>query len=435
MDHCRVDALSTIASVQDARGDQSTIQLPSAVYRVPSRNGFQSPAMRMSAERAGSRLKVVQVSFHFDAQQRNAETLLEVWPTLRGVAAGVANAGVDVTIVQAAARRETLTRDGVTFHFIQDPGILPGPVIDRLPSLRLPRRIVRLVASLDPDVVHLHGFIHPVGIWFLSRALREVPVLVQDHASRAPAGWRRHVLRIACSGLGGVVFTARQQATPFVHAGVWSHRLPVFEAIEGSSAFSPGDQVTARRETGLRGDPCLFWSGHLSAGKDPLTMLDAFSRAAPRLPDARLWCCFGTAPLGVAVEQRIAEDEILRARVTLVGQRPHREMEQLFRAADLYLQTSRFEGSGYSLIEALSCGTPAVVTDIPATRRIVNDGVVGALCPVGDAAAFSDAIVAWAGRDRGQDRRAARAWFEAELSFDAIGRQLRAAYEAVARPR
>jgi glycosyltransferase involved in cell wall biosynthesis len=71
-----------------------------------------------------------------------------------------------------------------------------------------------------------------------------------------------------------------------------------------------------------------------------------------------------------------------------------------------------------------------LVTDIPATRQIV--GPVGSLTPVGDTRSLGEAIVAWAARDQAPLRHAARARFDEVLTFDAIGRQLRSAYEALA---
>jgi glycosyltransferase involved in cell wall biosynthesis len=158
-------------------------------------------------------------------------------------------------------------------------------------------------------------------------------------------------------------------------------------------------------------------------------VLAAFGRAAPALPDARLWCCYQRAPLLGAVRRAIADSPALRGRVTLLGARPHAEMQDLFRAADFHVQASHHEGSGYSVIEAMACGTPPLVTDLPSFRRIV-DGA-GSLTPVGDGLALAASMVAWADRDPLARRRAARARFDEALSYTTIGRELRAAYEAL----
>jgi glycosyltransferase involved in cell wall biosynthesis len=376
-------------------------------------------------------LRAVQVNFHADERGRDAEELLRAWPTLHGVAAGVARAGVETTVVQAAAARQTLRRDDVTYEFV--PDMAPTATSRRLRRLVRPGRMIDCVRSSMPDVVHVHGFAYPLSVWYLARALRHVPVIVQDHMSLPPRGARRLAWRQAYSSLSAATFTSREQAVPFVAAGVLDARLPIREVIEGSSSFAPGDMWDARRTTGLAGDPCILWTGHLNANKDPLTALEAFRLAAPQLPDARLWCCFGDAPLREEVERRIAGSEVLRERVTLLGRRPHEEMESLFRAADLFVQMSHREGSGYSVLEALSCGTPPLVTDIAPFRRIV--GGAGSLSAVGDAHALAAAMVAWGRGDRASQRRGAHERFELALSFDVIGRELRTVYEELVESR
>ena len=305
----------------------------------------------------------------------------------------------------------------MVYYFVDDTSRRPARVFDR-------------VASLAPDVVHVQGLAFPRATRPLSRAVPGVPILVQDHGSVVPTGWRASAWRLAHSPIAGVAFTSREQATPWKRAKVLRADLPVFEVLESSSDFTPGDREDARRATGMSGDPCLLWTGRLDANKDPLTMLAAFELAATKLPDARLWCCFGDAPLLAAVQERIAHSAVLRERVVMLGTRPHDELEMRFRAADFFVQTSHREGSGYSLLEAMACGTTPLVTDIPAMRAIV--GGAGSLTPVGDASALAEAIVAWAARDRAALRRATRARFDGALTFEAIGRQLRGAYESLA---
>ena len=364
-----------------------------------------------------SPLRVVHVSFHLDAERRGAELLLAAWPTLSAVAIAAAAAGCDVTVVQSAHRTETVERGGVAFRFVGDAG-------------RVHSQVIRRVALLRPDVVHVQGFVAARWMQALARALPGVPLLVQDHGSVPPTGWRRWAARLAYGCLAGVAFTARDQALPWKRAKILREDLPVFEVLEGSSAFTPGDRDTARRATGMFGDPCLFWTGRLDANKDPMTMLSAFEQAALRLPDARLWCCYGEAPLLSAVQRRVAASRVLADRVVLLGTRPHDELEHRYRAADFFVQASHREGSGYSLLEAMACGVTPLVTDIPAARAIVD--AAGSLTPVGDPDALGDAIVAWSSRDGASLRSAARARFDEALTFETIGRQLRHAYESLA---
>jgi glycosyltransferase involved in cell wall biosynthesis len=238
--------------------------------------------------------------------------------------------------------------------------------------------------------------------------------------------WRRG---LACAS--GIAFCAREQARPFVNAGLVGAHTRVYEIPESTSRFAPGDGGEARRLTGVQGDPALLWVGHFDANKDPLAVLEGVSAASRALPGLRLYCCFGTAPLLKPVKERIASDPTLGERVTLLGRVPHERVEQLMRAADIFVLGSHREGSGYSLIEALACGLPPVVTDIPSFRSLTGAGAVGMLWPCGDARALAAALQSVAPRAGGDTRAAVRAHFERELSFDSLGAKLAAMYADV----
>jgi glycosyltransferase involved in cell wall biosynthesis len=160
-------------------------------------------------------------------------------------------------------------------------------------------------------------------------------------------------------------------------------------------------------------------------------VLAGISAAVRELPALQLWCCFGQAPLLSDVRDRIGNDPQLTGRVHLLGRVPHEKIEQLMRAADIFVLGSHREGSGGALLEALACGLPPVVTDIPSFRMLTGDGKVGALWPCNQAPQLRDALQSIATRPRRETRVAVRKYFERELSIEAVGRRLLAAYETL----
>jgi len=112
----------------------------------------------------------------------------------------------------------------------------------------------------------------------------------------------------------------------------------------------------------------------------------------------------------------------------LLGEVPHSQVELLMSAADLYVSASHREGSGYALIEALACGLPPVVSDIPSFRALTAGGSIGDLWPCGNASELADRLINAAARPRQATRAQVREHFTRELSFDAVGRKLAAAY-------
>ena len=374
----------------------------------------------MSTPESGQAMHVAQISFFCDPARRLPGQLLEAWPSLVDVAEAAAGAGARVSVIQASTHTSTVVHNGVAYYFLPFGRMALGrPDEDSLRAL---------LATLSPDVAHVQGLGFVDDVLALSAIAPRLPILLQDHADRLPRPWRRRSWRSAIATSEAVSFSSRAQADPFRRAGLLGESTRVVEIPECPSRFSPGDQAAARAATGLGGDPCLLWVGRLDRNKDPQTVLAGVSHAAQCLPHLRLWCCYGTAPLLSQVQRQIARDPLLAPRVRLLGSVAHERIEQLMRAADIFVLGSHHEGSGYSLIEALACGLPPVVTDIPSFRTLTDGGAAGALWPCGDSGALAAALVSLATKPRPQLRAAARAHFERELSLEAVGRKLCAVY-------
>jgi glycosyltransferase involved in cell wall biosynthesis len=368
-------------------------------------------------------LHVAHVGFFDDPRRRPGEQLLEDWPTLVDVAECARAAGVRVSVVQACAHLRTVHRNGIDYHFLPWHGPAAAGIGQGAWAV--------LIRNLRLDLIHVHGLDFSRETLALAELAPGVPIVAQDHASRPPRPWRRAIWRRCASRLAGVLFCSREQARPFLARGLLD-RTPIYEIPESTSRFAPAAHWPVQRAERLPGDPAALWVGHLDRNKDPLAVLDGISRAARELPGLALHCCFGRAPLLKAVQRRIASDPMLRGRVHLLGRVPHERIERLMRAADLFVLGSHREGSGYALIEALACGLPPVVTDIPSFRALTAGGAVGALWPLGDSGALAEALISLAPRLGCAMRADVRAHFDRELSLPAVGAKLAATYEAAA---
>ena len=100
----------------------------------------------------------------------------------------------------------------------------------------------------------------------------------------------------------------------------------------------------------------------------------------------------GSGSLTSRLQKMIRKAE-LENRVYFPGQLKQDLLPNYYRAADLYVSASRSDGSSVSLMEALACGLPALVSDIPGNREWVELGEEGWLFPLEDEAALADCIV------------------------------------------
>ncbi|HEX7813540.1 glycosyltransferase family 4 protein [Dyella sp.] len=340
------------------------------------------------------------------------------WPSLADIADAAAAGGTRVSVIQAAAREEHIVRNGIDYHFT--PQGLGTSAATRA------RGYATLLTRMRPDVLHVHSIAAAEDAYAITRELPRLPVLLQDHADAVPRWWRRLRWRRWLGAAAAISFTAPELADRFVRAGLIAPRTKRLAVPESSSRFMRGDQVAARRELGLHGDPCVAWVGHLQTGKDPLTVLEGVARTAERLPGLQLWCAYGQAPLLAEVRERLTGDPRLAGRVHLMGKLDHAKVETLLRGADLFVAGSHAESCGYALLEALACGVAPVVTDIPSFRRLTGDGRVGRLWRRGDPAALADALLHVAANL--PSKQSVRDHFDAELSFTALGRHWAHAY-------
>ncbi len=81
-------------------------------------------------------------------------------------------------------------------------------------------------------------------------------------------------------------------------------------------------------------------------------------------------------------------------RVTFGGQISQIDLPAWYHMADLYISPSHVDGSSVSLMEALACGLPCLVSDIPANKEWVFEGVNGWLFRDGDSDQLAEKILA-----------------------------------------
>jgi glycosyltransferase involved in cell wall biosynthesis len=134
--------------------------------------------------------------------------------------------------------------------------------------------------------------------------------------------------------------------------------------------------------------PIIISAGELGARKDYPTLLRAFARLRSRRPCRLIIIGRGKqreSLLQLAGELGIAEDVDLPGFVDS----PYPYMAH----ADLFAFSSRWEGLGLVLVEALALGTNVVSTDCPSgPAEILQQGRFGTLVPVGDDEAMADAL-------------------------------------------
>ena len=382
---------------------------------------------------ATQRLHVISVFYDYAPNIDSHLQFLERYSTVGPWAQALREMGVQITIASRFLTDLVSHADGIKFHFCSDR------YGNRLRRWQIPSQFHSLVGevaskvALDTGVVvHAHGLFHPLQIKILRRLLPDhVPIIVQHHAEHP---WRSLIRPMQRSGLraaDGFFFSATELASSWTQQRLIGMGQKIFPIMEGSSSFRPSDRTAARQRTQLSGDPVVLWVGRLISLKDPLTVLEGFECLLQQLPRARLYMAYTADDLLPAVRARISSRPELSASVTLLGEIPHEQLEDIYNSADYFVLGSHYEGSGFALAEAMACGVVPVVTAIPSFCAMTGYGQVGACWTPGDSSAFVDAFLrAHYVPLRVMSERTA-SYFDSHLSYRAIARNSIAAYKLV----
>lgn len=135
--------------------------------------------------------------------------------------------------------------------------------------------------------------------------------------------------------------------------------------------------------------PVILGAGELCERKDFSTLIKAFAKVRKKR-ECRL-VILGKGRQKERLTNLVHELDI-GGDVDFPGFKP--DVYSYMAHASLFAFTSRWEGLGFVLIEALAVGTPVVATDCPSgPREILADGRYGPLVPVGDDEAVAEAIM------------------------------------------
>jgi glycosyltransferase involved in cell wall biosynthesis len=280
-----------------------------------------------------------------------------------------------------------LYRLGVLGEELQAEGF---EVIHHHPSsfFQLMRGLYRSFRRSRPDVVHCHNATAAIIAALPARLAGVRTVIVTRHGLVKPPYQIRRELKFAlasrlCDWIVGVCEGTRTNllAAPF------AARDKIIHIYNGAC---PADvRAVPRTKRGFT----LLYVGRLAPLKDHATLLRAVALTRAHHPDLQMWIV-GDGPLELSL-RNLTEELGLNDAVTFFGE--HADVSPFMLAADLFVSSSVTEGLPVSLLEAMSAGLPAVVTDVGGMGEVARLSGAATLVPSSDpqamAAALCDSIV------------------------------------------
>jgi glycosyltransferase involved in cell wall biosynthesis len=301
--------------------------------------------------------------------------------------------GAEVLVAQLCRIQRSLGHE-ITVLAYSKLGVIGEALRDEGFDIRVPgeahplttmKRYFHLFRDLKPDVVHCHN-VAPTIHAAIPAKMAGVPSVISTrhrlelHPYDRVSETKYNAMGWFCDWVTGIC----EVTCVNVRMGPLARKEKIVLVYNGTT---PVERVPAPT-LGKKGFTLVF-IGRLVREKDIGTLIRATALAAQQVPDLALWIV-GSGNVRAELEALTAE---LGAtdRVTFWGQRM--DTAQFFSSADVFAMSSISEGLPMSLLQSMSLGTPALLTDVDGMGEVLRLTGGGLLVPVGDAAAMAEAIV------------------------------------------
>ena len=264
-------------------------------------------------------------------------------------------------------------------------------------DLRLAHRMAKEIRARRLQVIHAHQY---TPFFYSAMAARlsgaRPRVIFTEHGRHFPdvvSSTRRLANRLVFDRLADHVnAVCRFSALSLSEKdGFSADRIEVIENGVDLPRYAHNiDPRTLRTSLGLDPDRRYITTvARFHPVKDHATLLRAFAKVTQARLDTDL-LLVGDGDLRHDLERQVIELG-LTGRVHFLGVRD--DVPQLLLASDIFALTSLSEAASITLLEAMACALPVVVTAVGGNPEIVRDGVDGLLAPRGDAAAIAAALL------------------------------------------
>jgi len=286
---------------------------------------------------------------------------------LLGLAVGLHRRGADVSV---AAVVNSNPDEHSVLRTLREEGVPVSPIlVPRRGYLQERREVRRLLEMSRPEIVHTHGYRTDLLDSGIARRLG-IPTVTTVHGS-SQMSWRTAVYEALQFRLlrrfQAVVCVSRPLVAAVRRARVPPERIRLVpNAWDGR--FRPQPRVEARNALGLPLDAFVVgWVGRLI----PVKGCDVFLRAVNELRDLPVHASIiGGGPEQERLSSMIGEPG-MRARVHFHGYRD--AAATFFPAFDVWVLSSRSEGTPMVLFEAMAAGVPIVATDVGGVSDVVSE--------------------------------------------------------------
>jgi|TARA_B110000014_G_scaffold236207_1_gene201300 glycosyltransferase involved in cell wall biosynthesis len=301
-----------------------------------------------------------------------AKNILMIENTYNGVG------GHDTVIVNLCLELQKLGYNPIlgAFNFIVDPP-------EQIPTVKLKKSsfMKNSIDGLNFDIIHSH---EPLMNYYC--LFNKIPLIYHFHGPNGSLQALNFRLSMKiCKKRISKIITVSKSSMSYLKNKI--ENLPVeiiYNGVE-TNFFLPD-----LPKPHVKGKPQILFVGNLLESKNVITLVYSMKYILKRYPDANLQIV-GDGPEYTNLETAIKKEN-LEKNIFLIGQENREQIKFRFSSCDIFISSSVAEQHSITAFEAMSCGKPVLLSDIPPFREVISDSGTGLIFSPYDTSEIADKV-------------------------------------------
>jgi glycosyltransferase involved in cell wall biosynthesis len=251
-----------------------------------------------------------------------------------------------------------------------------------------------MIRSIKPDIVDAH---YITGYGYIGIASGFYPLVLTAWGSDILITPKRNpILKIltqaALRRADRIVCDSRILKCEIIQMGIRPEKISIIQFGVDTQRFSPAQRNDElRTRLAISNAPIVTCIRSLKPVYNVSTVIRTIPLVLAKAPQAQFIIAGDGSQSTYLVE--LANSLNISANVHFMGQIAHHEIPKLLASSDVYVSTSLSDSTSLSLQEAMACGLPTVVSDLPANREWVKDGESGYIRSARDVQDIAECII------------------------------------------
>jgi len=259
----------------------------------------------------------------------------------------------------------------------------------------------KTINEKQPDIIFLQTLLYPCYLILLIR--RSIPVIITFWNGDVTwwAKWsgverllKKHIIIHGVRRASSITVNSKEAYNACINYGKPAKNIHLirYPGVD-LSRFHPIDKGLAKKHISENAQRIVFWPRGIADYLNFNTLIAASLIVLKRYTDIQfIILCATKEEVDFSIEEELKSKGIEK-NYLLLNKIQFEDMPYYYSAADMMVSISSNDSLPNTMLEAMACGCPVIMGDIPQIRDWVIDGKNGYLCPVKDADKLAECIM------------------------------------------